>query len=53
MYGRARTLRAGDTGAYQAFGETLAVGGIDVAVGKGVVYGLLGRSGAARRRCCA
>ena len=35
-------------GLTKRFGETLAVGGIDVAVGEGAVYGLLGRNGAGK-----
>jgi ABC-2 type transport system ATP-binding protein len=35
-------------GLTKRFGETLAVGGIDVAVGEGTVYGLLGRNGAGK-----
>jgi ABC-type uncharacterized transport system ATPase subunit len=35
-------------GLTRRFGETLAVSGIDVAIGEGVVYGLLGRNDAGK-----
>jgi ABC-2 type transport system ATP-binding protein len=35
-------------GLVRRFGETVAVGGVDISVGEGTVYGLLGRNGAGK-----